>query len=140
VTQLPSGLKKLQESHRKAITHACQVHNDLQVEIILAEQYYGSIISAAERYEVHINATREKLRKIKHHMGSCVNIALDQLDAAKSVSSVRREYWRVPENTQLQCPWEEPLLSHHECKRQVGMDIIHSSLSAFQRLGVCIIY
>jgi hypothetical protein len=92
----------MDEPHRLALAYACEVHNALEAEVMLAEQHHDILLCAAKNSQDRLNAKRQRLREIKHHVGSCVNIALEQLYVADFDSG---QLWHAPDETQLQCPW-----------------------------------
>jgi hypothetical protein len=95
----------MNEPHKSALTSACEVHNTLEAEVMLAEQYYN-IAPCILRDRV--NAKRQRLRVIKQHVSSCVNIALAQLRAANIDTDGGDEPWYVSDDAHLECPWTSP--------------------------------
>jgi hypothetical protein len=90
--------------YKLALNYACEVHNALEAEIMLAEQHC-TVLCAAKNFRARVNAKRQRLREIKYHVGECVNIALEQLHTAEVDTDDDGQPWYAPDSTQLQCPW-----------------------------------
>jgi len=78
---IPRSLDAVDEADRVTLAYACEVHNVLQAELVLAERHYRKMLFATKAQQLRVETAREQLDTVKNQVNCGFRIALEAVAA-----------------------------------------------------------